>query len=361
MYDDNFNATEKNRESGLKLSSDINLRASVPLERFLMEVQYDYGIDYPRDINLGGINESHNLNVFANYSVNPRLTLSLSENFINSLQPQLVVGSANTPVTIVQAGTYVYNNVGGNVNFALAPRWVLSVNGNWDIYRYQVSSIASNNDHEDYSTTVSALYSLDPRTTVGLNYQYAQNIYSDPGLHNGRNASSDTGYLSVSRRFNPQLSASISGGYTIRKSEDGTVSTSPSANGSFVYNYGPSSTLSLTLAESLSEATLGGNRQFSAQENTSLALHVNHRLTARLRALADLTYVYSTFTAPLLPTLIVKPTEQALTSRLGFDYAFRDWLSANLSYYNTRLASSDPNLIQPYDRNQVFMGMTLSY
>jgi hypothetical protein len=324
-------------------------------------VQYDYAVDYPRDVNLGGVNQTHYVTALANYSFNPRLSLAISENYVNSLQPQLVLGPANAPVTIVQAGTYAYNAVGGNLNFTLTRRWVLSVSGNWDIWRYQVSSVASNNDREDYSTTLSALYALDPRTIVGLNYQYAENVYVTPGPHNGLNASSDTAYLSVVRRFNPQLSLSINGGYTYRESGDGTVSTSPSAHGSLVYNYGPASTLSLTVAESLTSASLGGTRVFNAQENTSVALQVNHRLTARLRAAADLTYVYSTFTAPVVSGVTLKPNERALTGRLGFDYAFRVWCSAVLNYYHTRLESSDSRLILPYDRNQLFMGIALTY
>ncbi|HUI08661.1 MAG TPA: outer membrane beta-barrel protein [Verrucomicrobiae bacterium] len=360
-YDDNFDATEKNRQSGFKVGGGITLRASVPLERFLMGMQYEYDVDYPRDIKLGGVDETHNVNAAVEYSFNPRLALSLSENYVDSLQPQLVLGPANAPVTIVQAGTYVYNNVGGNLSFSVTRRWTLSVSGSWDIWRYQVSSIASNNDHQDYSMTVSALYSLDPRTTVGLNYQYGDTTYVFPGPRNGLNATSDTGYLSLVRRFNPQLSASINGGYTIRKSQDGTVSTSPSAYGSLVYNYGPENTLALTVAESLSEATLQGTRQYSAQQNTSFSLQAEHRLTARLRASADLTYTYSTFTAPLLPGLTVKPSEQALTGHLGLNYAFRDWLSAVMDYYYSKLGSSDPILIQPYDRNRISLGMTVTY
>ena len=360
-YDDNFNATEKNRQSGFRDSSSITLRASVPLERFLMGVQYSYGIDYPRDVKLGGVDQTHNLNAGASYSVNPRLTLSLSENYINSLQPQLVLGPANAPITIEQAGTYVYNNLGGAVNFDLSQRWVMSVSGSWDIWRYQASSVASNNDHEDYSTTVSALYSVDPRTIVGLNYQYGQTLYVNPGYHNGLNASSHTGYLSIIRRFNPELSATIYGGYTLRESEDGTVNTSPSVFGSLVYNYGPISTLSLTAAESLSASTLGVTREFSAQQNTSVALQVNHRLTARLTAVADLTFVYSSFTAPLFPGVTVSPSEQALTAHVGFNYAFRNWVSAVMDYYHYELVSSNSLLIQPYERNTIFLGLGLTY
>jgi hypothetical protein len=361
LYDDNFNATQKNQQSGLKSSSSINLRAGVPLERFLMGVQYGYSVEYPRDINLGGVNQTHNLTASANYIVNPRLSLNLNENYVNSLQPELVLGPANAPVTVVQAGTYVYNNVAGGVSYAVMPRWILSLSGNWDIWRYQVPSTARDNDHEDYTTTLSALYALDPRTTVGLNYQYGENIYSNPGTNNGANASWDTAYLSVVRRFNPRLSASVNGGYTIRESGAGTTSTAPSAYGSFVYNYGPASTLSLTVAESLSSASLQFNRQFSTQQSTSFSLQANHRLTARLRAITDLTYTYSTFSQPIFPGLTLKPSQEALTAHLAFNYAFRDWLSAVFDYSYTQLVSSDSRFIQPYERNRVSVGLTYTY
>jgi hypothetical protein len=361
LYDDNWNATQKNQQSGFRSSSDIKFRATVPLERFLAGIQYDYGIIYPQDVKAGGVDETHTVNVAANYNVNPELMLGLSETFIHSLQPQLVEGPSKAPTSIIQAGTYDYNNLDANLSYSLTRRWILSADGSWDYWSYQVSSIASNNDHQDYTVTISALYALDPRTSAGLNYQYAQTRFTNPGPHNGLNASSDTAYLSAVRRFNPQLSLTINGGYTIRKSEDGTKSTSPSALGALVYNYGPASSLSLTIAESLSSASLGVTRQFSAQENTSVALHVNHRLNARLHALADLTYVYSTFTSPLLPGVTVKPNEQALTGHLGFNYALREWVSAVLDYYYTELLSSDTSLIQPYTRNQVSVGMTLGY
>ena len=382
-YDDNFNATEKNPQSGARISSDVKLRASVPLERFFAGMQYDYGVLYPQDINAGGVTESHNLNVSANYTVSPRLALNLSETFVNSLQPELVRGPGNAPISVVQAGTYIYDNVGGGLIYSLAPRWNVSLNGTWDIWRYQSAAVSSNNDHEDYSATLSALYLLDTRTTVGLNYQYGQNVFVNAGTNNGLDAVSHTLYLSVVRRFNPRLSLSVNGGYTIRDSQDGTQSTSPSVYGSFVYNYGPFSTISLTIAQSLSAATVGITREFSAQQSTSFVLDISHRLTTRLRANGDITYADSSFIQPLGvggttgpipvggfgdPTFIgpppgstVKPNDQALTLHLGLNYAFRTWVSAVLDYSYSQLASSDSRLIQPYTRNQVSTGITLAY
>ena len=380
-YDDNFNAAQKNPQTGTRLNSDVKLRANVPLERFFVGMQYDYAVNYPRDVKLGGVNQSHNLYMAGTYTVNPRLTLSIVENFISSLQPQLVQGPAGAAQTVVQAGTYIYEDVGGGLTYSLAPRWTVSANGSWDIWDYQESSIASNNNHQDYSATLSTLYLLDTRTTVGLNYQYGQNVFVNPGINDGLNAVSHTLYLSVVRRFNPRLSLTLNGGYTIRQSADGTQSTSPSALGSLVYNYGPVDTITLTLAQSLNEATVGVTRQFSGQQNTTLDLQISHRLTARLRALGGLTYVYSSFVSPLGQTsttripvggfqnptftgptgITVTPNDEALTAHLGLTYAFRDWMSIVLDYFYTQSVSSDVNLIQPYTRNQVNIGVSLIY
>jgi len=294
-----------------------------------------------------------------------------------------VRGPGNAPISVVQAGTYIYDSVGFGLNYSLAPRWNVAFSSSWDIWDYQSSAIASNDNHQDYSATLSALYLLDTRTTVGLNYQYGQNVYVNAGTNNGLDAVSHTLYLSVVRRFNPRLSLSLNGGYTIRTSQDGTQSTSPSAYAQFVYNYGPVDTITLTLAQSLSQASVGITRQFSATQNTSLDLQLNHRLTARLRTVGEISYVYSSFTQPLggstttgpvavggfgSPTFIgpfggitVTPNDQSLMCHLGLSYSFRDWASAVMDYYYTELVSSDASLIQPYTRNQISAGISLAY
>jgi len=366
-YDDNFNSTEINRQAGLRYSSDLVLRANIPLERLFMGLTYDYGVQYPRDLYLGGVNESHNVNFSANYTFSPRLTLSLNENYVSSIQPQLVQTQAGVPITVVQAGDYVYDNVGGNLSYALTPRWSLGLNGNWDIWRYAVSVVASNNDREDYQMTLSALYMLDQRTTAGINYQYGQNVFTYPGTNNALNAQWHTAYLSVVRRFNPRLSLQLNGGYTIRESEDGSMGTAPSGSGSLAYNYGPGSTISLILGHTLTEgstAGLGFTRQFNASENTSVAFQINHRLTARLRTMVDASYVFSTFLIPVSVSSL-SGQDESLTGHIGVSYAFRDWLSVGLDYYYTRYTQSIsgipgiPNFT--FDRNQVSLGLSLTY
>jgi hypothetical protein len=132
--------------------------------------------------------------------------------------------------------------------------------------------------------------------------------------------------------------------------------------GSVNYNYGPNSTISLTIAESLSQASVGITRSFSAQENTSLALQASHRLTVRLQALADLTYTYSAFTAPVAGSTVSRAAnEQSTTAHVGLSYSFRDWLSGTVNCYHNQLLSSNPGVVTPYSSNQISLGMTVSY
>ena len=365
QYDDNWNGTQFNRQSGFQYTSDLTLRAKIPWERSLLSGQYDYGLVYPRDDRLGGVNQTHTLNISGNYSPNPRLLLSLNENLVDSLQPQLVQGPSGAPTTIIQAGTYLYDQVVGNASYSLTPRWTASISGNWDIWRYEETAVATNNDHEDYSVTLSALYSVDPRTILGVNYQYAGDVYTNPGFKNGMNAYSNTGYLSLTHQFNPRLALVLNGGYTVRNAEDGTTSTSPSAYGSLIYNYGPMVSISLVAAESLSSASVGITRSFTAQQTLSFDLQVNHRFTARLHTVVEATYADSTFTAELLNQHLqfqnATPSDDALTARWGISYDFRIWLSAGLDYYYTRLVSSNVNLVQPYSRDQIGVRLTLAY
>jgi hypothetical protein len=360
-YSDNFFAAQTNRQAGVRLNSDVNFHATVPAGRLFLAGQYDYAINYPQDLHRGGVEQTHNLSASANYTVTPRLGLGLTETYISSLQPGLVTGPGGVPISISNFGSYIYEAVGGSANYALSARWIVAVNGSWDIWRYSSAASLTNGDHEDLSAQLSLLYALDSRTQVGLNYQYSQDVYVFPGTNNALNGYMDTVYLSLTRRFNPRLSLTLNGGYSIRESQDGTQSSSPSALGSIVYNYGPSSAITLTMAESLSEANIGVTRSFSAQQNTSLSLQANHRLTARLSALADFTYTYSTFTAPVAGTSKTSSAnEQSETAHVGLSYSFREWLSAGINYYHNQI-SSNTSVVAPYSSNQIYLAMTATY
>jgi hypothetical protein len=366
QYDDNFNSSETHRISGFRYTSDLTLGAKIPGVRSLFSGAYDYGVVYPANIpKVGGVNQSHALNISENYSLNPRLSLSLNDSFVNSIQPQLVQGVSGAPATVIQSGTYLYNLVGASVSYSLTPRWTTSLSGNWDIWSYQEPIYATNYNHEDYSMTLSALYAVDPRTILGVNYQYTVDTFTNPGFRNGLDAYSNTGYISMTHHFNPKLALVLNGGYTVRNSADGTTSTAPSGYGSLIYNYGPLDTISFVMVQSLSSASLAYTRSFSAQQTTSLDLQVNHRFTVRLHTALEASYSYNSFTAQLLNQQLqlqnAKPSYESITAHWALVYDFRVWLSAGLDYFYTRLLSADVNLVQPFSHDQVGVRLTLRY
>jgi predicted porin len=161
------------------------------------------------------------------------------------------------------------------------------------------------------------------------------------------------------------LALVLNGGYTVRDSGDGSTSTAPSAFGSLTYNYGPLDTISLIAAESLSSASIGITRSFSAQESSSVALQVNHRFTTGLHTALAATYVYSTFTSEVLGQNLVPqnvtPSDQAITAHVGIGYYFQKWLDVELRYDYTKLLSSNVELVQPYSRDQIGVNLTLTY
>jgi len=240
---------------------------------------------------------NHNVNVVANYTVNPRLALSVNENFVNSLQPELVRSSANAPLRLCRrARTFTTPwGVGSSTRCRRDGVYRSTALGTFGSTKFVYRS---NNNHQDYSATLSALY-LWTRAPRRAELPVRSNIYVNAGTNNALDAVSHT-LVSIPRaEVQPTPVLVPQGGYYGPRLAGRTQSTSPSAYGSLVYVYGPTSTITLTLAQSLSEATIGVNRQFRRPAKHSFVLQISHRLTARLRAIGDITYVYSSFTQPL--------------------------------------------------------------
>jgi len=363
-YDDNFNSTENNRQSGYRLGSDLTLRVKAIGERSLVSGQYDYTTAYPNYFHMGGLAENHMLSASVNYSVTPRLLLSLNESFTESTEPSVVQTVNKVPVTLAAAGSYLYDAVSGSAVYSLTRRWNLSFAGGWDIWRYEETAYATNSDHQDYSMTLSALYSLNPVTVIGVNYQYAATAYTNPGPDGSLNGYSNTGYLSLTRQFDPKLSVAVNGGYTLHESGNGSTSTSPSAYGAVAYNYAQMSSISLIVAEYLSTASVGITRSFSTQQGTSFSLQANHQFTPRFHTMFNGSYVYSTFKSPVVganEVLTLSPTDQSIQLHWNIGYDFRPWASVGFDYTYTRLLSSNTLLIQPYSRDVAGIRLTFNY
>jgi hypothetical protein len=354
-YDDNINNVSTGKQDGFTTSIEPQLLLNFPQERTFFGLRYTYGATiYWSQRNR--TDQSHTADLLFSHEFSTRLVLDASDQIRRGIEPGLVELFSGVPVITRRRGDYLFNNAEASLRYSLTRRWSTSINGSWGLWRYDDAGIATTNDRDEYNTTVSALYALSSRTTVGINYQHRQVDYKDAGQGN-RNSVSHVGFLSMVRRFNPKLSLRMSGGMEFREFSDGTSQTAPSANAALTYNYGRDSSLSLGMSYSLSTTEVGS---FRSTDSLVGFLNASHRLTARLSASASASFVVSTYQNPTPGFFVTSGLEEdALQLSVGLAYAFRRWLSGDMGYTYDKVNSDVGG--RSFDRNRVYAGIRLSY
>jgi hypothetical protein len=355
-YSDNVFTTQTNKQDSLTTSIEPTLLLNFPMERTFMGLRYGYGATYYSDRPGGKIDQYHTVDVLFSHQFNTRLTLDMKDNIRRGIEPELVESFANgPPITTRRRGDYLYNSIDGTLVYALAQRWAASLGGVWQYWRFDETTNAVVNDRDIYQANAAIIFAVSPRTHVGVNYQLERSEFV--GTNSARNATAHTGFLSLARQFSPKLSLQANGGMEIREFDDGTSQTAPSASVTASYNYGPDSAISAGFAYQISTTEAGG---FRSTDSTSLFGSVNHRLTARLQASASIAYSISTFQNPISGSSSQAGLEEnAFRTGFSLTYAFRRWLSADLTYTYEELRSDVPD--RNFERNRVDLGVRFIY
>lgn len=359
-FDDNVNTTTSNKQSSLTGNIEPQLLVSFPMERTSLGLRYTYDANYYLDRVGSQIVESHVADATLSWRITPRLNVSASDSVRRGLDPGLVEQQGGVPIIVQQRGDYLYDSLSGRLSYDLTRRWTASINGGWDLWSYDVPAVASNNNLNSYNMLLSAVYSVDPRTYVGGNYQYSTVQYDNPGPDNARNSEGHAGYISFVRQFNPQLSGQLNAGMELRTFGSGTNSTqqtSPSFSGTLSYNFGPEDSLLGTVSYNLSTTEVGA---FRSTDTASARLLLNHRLTTKLHVAVSGAYVRSDFQNPtpgsFLPAGLI---EDALEVNLNIAYSFQRWIEGNIGYTYDTVSSQIAS--RSFDRNRVGIGLRLSY
>ena len=364
-YDDNVNTTSTKKQGSLTGNVEPQLLVSMPRERTTLGLRYTYDATYYSQRVGSSIVESHVADATLAWRITPRLNASFSDIVRRGLDPGLVerqptVGGPPQVIIVQQRGDYLYNSLNGRLSYDLTRRWTVSISGGWDLWSYDVAAVASNNNLNSYNMLLSAVYSVDPRTYVGGNYQYSTVQYDNPGPDNARNSEGHAGYISFVRQFNPQLSGQLNAGMELRTFGSGTNSTqqtSPSFSGTLSYNFGPEDSLLGTVSYNLSTTEVGA---FRSTDTASARLLLNHRLTTKLHVAFSGAYVRSDFQNPtpgsFLPAGLI---EDALEVNLNIAYSFQRWIEGNIGYTYDTVSSQIAG--RSFDRNRVGIGLRLSY
>jgi hypothetical protein len=292
------------------------------------------------------------------YNFSPRLNGSLSETFRFGIEPELVEIVAGVPLVTRRRGDYTYNNLDGNLGYNLTPRWVVNLGASWDRWRYAEVSEAAVNDHDDYGMTISAINALDPRSSVGANYQLSIADYSSATASDTRGSLTHTLYLSYIRRFNPRLSLQIGPGFQVQQLSEGGDNIAPWVNMVVSYVAGARSLATFGFSYYLSSTDISSYRSAA---NAVMYLNTRYQLTPKAQLGMDFSYVITTYQSPGLTFTGGLVEQQEDSWRINFNggYNFKPWVGINASYEFSQVISDFTS--RNFERNRLSLGVTLRY
>lgn len=353
-YDDNINSSPTIRKGSATTTVEPRLYLNIPLDRTFIGLRYTYQMVYYSSRVDNEIDQNHVMDLILSHQFNPRLTLDINDSMRRGLSPSLVEDSFGGPTLRRENGDFWYNYLSAGLTYNVSRRWLASLSQSWDTWAYDKSN---DNDRNNYSTTASAVYTMDPVSTVGLSFRFGLVDYDEPGLNNERNSTSETLFLSYTHIFTPQLSFSAAGGLTLVQFSANGGSLAPYGSSSLAYTYSPGCTASLSLGYSFSSSD---NAAYRSSQALSVSGQVSHRISQKCQTTLGLGFVnsrYSDLTSGFIGSSSI--TDNALRLSASVSYGFTRWLYADLVYSFEQYwpnASADS-----YNRNRVSAGMRLTY
>jgi hypothetical protein len=360
-FDDNINTTASNRQSGVREGVTAGVQANVPLEQTFFRMRYNYGASYAPQQRGSNVDQSHSFDGLLSHTFSPRLVVNLSDTLRRGIEPDAVDVTSAQNIQLQQRGDYLFDTLSADGNYNLSRRLTGTVRGGWEVWQYDVSAIASNNDRTGYHGAFELSYELTPRTFAGLGYEYSVSDYSSPGSNSLRNSTSHNAYAMFSHVFNPQLSANVQAGAERREFSDGT-DMAPSISSALNYNYSRDATATLGFRYSITATEVDA---FRSTDAATAFVQAGYRFTQRLNASAHGLYSLATFGNPLPGAFAgvkgnaIPKQEQDAAAGLSLTYQFTRWFSGVLNYDFDWVHSDDK--ARSFDRDRVGLLMNLSY
>lgn len=359
-YSDNVNATATHREGSSYTTVEPKFYLNLPGDQTFFGLQYTYQMFYyPNRTAPEEVDQNHIFDLLCSHRFTPRLTLDVNDSFRRAISPELANTVNGVPRIERERGDYWYNALSGSLTYSASHRWTLSLAQLWETVSYDKSSIAKDSDHNSFSTSASATYTVDPVSSVGANVRYSFTLQREPGHNDERNSQSEAVFLSYTHLFTPVLGLNLAGGASFNQFGEGQSSVSPYASGSLSYTYLPDCTLSFIAGYSFFDTEVAAYR---SSDTFSMSAQLSHRLTPKCRvtlSAAYLLYQYRNRTEQVVANVPTNPMENALRLGLSASYQLTRWLYADLSYGYDQVWSDFQD--REYWRNRIDGGLRFTF
>ena len=374
FYDDNIytrpNGPAKIDSFGFEISPRVSYAAK--FDATSVSLSYAYSAKYYDTSKADNAwDQGHSVNASLQHEFNQRLSLSASDAFAITREPQELFSGL------------VYRTQGNNLNnqaqislaYEISPLWSVVIGYHNGYYDYDNVVYKAALNRIEHLPSLNLRYQIAPLTVGVLGYQYGSVVHDGnltlsgvPGSlsASARDNTSHYFFGGLDHTFSPDLSGAVRAGAQITKYDyNGPAGvrygeTSPYADANLKYGFAPGSSFQIGVRHqrNATDVTLNFSGDIvQDQESTGVYGTLRHQITGKLGAHLTAQYQDSQFHGGG-PTIDGK-SETFFTIGGGLDYQISANLSAEASYSYDDLTSN--LLARGYTRNRVFLGIRASY
>ena len=373
FYDDNITTVPdaiKEESFGIEVTPSINY--NVVRESTALSLGYTFGLRWFEDRVPDSSDESHQVSANLTHTVSPTLSFELSDTFRVAQEPTIANGARTRVIRGEQ--DYLHNEAALGVTKGLSD--TVSLYGQYSnrVINYDDPGFSGLLDRVEHTPLLHLMRRLNPNTIGLVGYRFkavrytADEIAPGSGIDpNIRDANSHYAYLGVDHAFSPRLQGSARAGVQFTDFNNAPVGvddnvTNPFADANLSYGYAEGSNLQVGVKHERSRNDLafaGASSLILDQEQTVVYSAINHRITAKLAASIQGTYLNGSYQGG--GPGIDGADDEYWALGLNLNYTINQFLSAEAGYNFDDYDSGVLTALRSYDRNRVYIGLRASY
>jgi hypothetical protein len=383
FYDDNYTVSNKKQGSfGFEVSPSVS--ANADLQQTDVGIRYTFGMYYYFDRDGKGqnpIDYTHQADFWLDHAFDETLKATVTDSFVVAQDPQLVEGGITTRVK--------GNNIANRAKVSLAKEWTRQFStvgfyGN-NLIVYSDEDGTPGNPSPDALLSrieqyagVDFQWQFEKETTGFIGYKFAWTHYTGskeiapsiitPGglvqyFSDARDNQIHYGYVGVTHKFSPNLSATAQAGASYVDNYNdpisSTTSWTPYADISATYTFTPGSFLLAGFTQDISPTSVaspGADGHLTQyQESSIFYMNLTHQFDAKLSGSLVGQYVYSSFKDGVYDS----QADNEVNVGVNLTYQFNRYISADAGYSFNELFSDVAG--RSYSRNRVYLGLAARY
>lgn len=378
FYDDNYYLASEstNRQSSFGVEVRPSVGVHLTGQQTSFGARYTYSMRYYDDRKQNTADHSHEFNTWLMHAFSERYSVDVADTFVIAQEPTLLDPSG--AIVTRSNGNNMRND--GTIRFhAQLTRLLELVLGYRNVlvdYENKggnalAPSYSGLLDRMEHSANIDLRWQFRPETIGIFGYQYGFNDYTGkeaigvfgltPLMSKSRNSRSHYVYVGVEHSFLRNLTGSAKAGaqfISYYNTPTGDSAVSPYVDLNLRYTYGVGSYVELGFQHQRNATdafSVGADSITTDQESSTVYGAITHAFTPKFIGNLNARYQMATYSGGSLDS----QSDDIVLLGVSLEYHFNRHLSAEVGYNYDMVTSNIAG--RDYDRNRVFLGMTVSY